>query len=358
MFKAYLDSVKQLHPKYRDYAKDVTNYILGSIEKGLPLYAVHGHCTDGGTAGSMIRYSIPEAAIIPLDYWLLNDPIAMPILQKLPWVGIVDLEPFNFHTIDFWVDHHVSAVGKNVKAEKIRFDADGDSGSWQLLLSSFLGEMPDHLVELAVMTRTTDTAEYITSPPIKHINKLTDLDLHHLEGKEGRMEEEQRIWLLDDAWGSTFSFKEHLQMYNHMAKDGFYGLTKVLTKVNLLRNKRKVAIETANQMSIDADVIIFTFEENSLDKFTLQRRLQERGAKVVISISKSNTVARLSLRRNRSLSEELNSKIKLNELAMQMNGGGHEGASGAIMSSISEALDIISAWSKRLNLTQIMHEIN
>jgi hypothetical protein len=158
MFDAYLGSITNLNPNHQDYARDLLGYIKTCLEEERPFYAVHGHCTDGGTAGAMIRYAIPEAAIIPIDYWILNDPIARPLLQELPWKGIVDLEPFNQSKIDFWVDHHLSSVGKPVNSHRIRFDVDGDSGAWQLLLSSFIGEMPDHLVELAVMTRTTDTA--------------------------------------------------------------------------------------------------------------------------------------------------------------------------------------------------------
>ena len=138
MFQDYLNSIQQLSKKYREYAVNMTNYIMKSLDEGLPLYAVHGHCTDGGTAVAMIRFTVPEAAIIPLDYWLLNDKVARPILEELPWIGIVDLEPFNTNQIEFWVDHHLSAVGKPINAKKVRFDVDGDSGSWQLLLSSFV----------------------------------------------------------------------------------------------------------------------------------------------------------------------------------------------------------------------------
>ncbi len=60
-------------------------------------------------------------------------------------------------------------------ANKIRFDAYGDSGAYQLLLSNFLGGLPRHLVELAVMTRTTDTAGYKTEPPIDKFDDLKEL---------------------------------------------------------------------------------------------------------------------------------------------------------------------------------------
>lgn len=358
MFQAYLDVINQMSSKNKNYANNLINHINNSLDRNLPLYAVHSHCTDGGTAGAMIRYAIPEAAIIPLDYWILKDKIVRPILKQLDWVGIVDLEPFNSNQVDFWVDHHLSSLGKSIKAKKIRFDVDGDSGSWQLLLSSFIGEMPDHLVELAVMTRTTDTAAYITSPPTQLIEDLTDLNITIFEGEEGKKQEEQRIWLLNDAWGSAFSLKEHFQLFNYLAKDGFYGLSKVLNRVNEHRKKRITAIEIANEIKINSDVIIFSFNDDSVDKFTIINRLQENGAKVVISLSKSISGVRISLRRNRKLPENEAKNILLNELAVLMNGGGHAGASGGHTNSIEEAQKIINNWSKEKNLSIQSHEIN
>ncbi|MHA2091802.1 MAG: hypothetical protein ACW98K_13195 [Candidatus Kariarchaeaceae archaeon] len=358
MFDAYLGSITNLNPNHQDYARDLLGYIKTCLEEERPFYAVHGHCTDGGTAGAMIRYAIPEAAIIPIDYWILNDPIARPLLQELPWKGIVDLEPFNQSKIDFWVDHHLSSVGKPVNSHRIRFDVDGDSGAWQLLLSSFIGEMPDHLVELAVMTRTTDTAGYITPPPIDSIHALTDLDLTVTVGEEGRKQEEQRIWLLDDAWGSTFSLKEHLQLYNYLAKDGFYGLSNILDRINQRRDKRKIAVDIANEIDVSSDIVLFSFQEQTADKFTILRRLQERGALVVGSLSISAAGVRISLRRNRSLDPSLAEKIQLNELAELMNGGGHAGASGADANSVEEAYTIISEWAKSLQFSVNLHELS
>ncbi len=357
MLRAFLNARDKLAAKYRDYARDLSNYIESSLDKELPLYAVHGHCTDGGTAGSLIRYAIPEAVIVPLDYWLLNDKFARPILSALNWTGIVDLEPFNEKKVDFWVDHHLSAIGKTVSAKRIRFDVDGDSGTWQLLLSSFISELPDHLVELAVMTRTTDTANYLTSPPTNLINDLTDLDITVFEGEEGRKQEEQRIWLLDDAWGSVFSLKEHLQMFNYLAIDGFYGLSNVLNRINEHRKKRIKAIEIVEEIDTSFDIVAFIFEENTVDKFTILRKLQEKGVKVVISLSKSQTGVTLSLRRNRLLSTEVANNIKLNELATSMKGGGHAGAAGAHTNTVEEAINIINKWSKLRDLSLNFQEI-
>ena len=108
MFENYLESIANLDSKYQMYAKDVTKHIEYSIDKGLELYATHSHCTDGGVAGSMIKYAKPNSAIVPLDYWMINDEIAANILSQINWQGIVDLKPFNKTKIGFWVDHHVS----------------------------------------------------------------------------------------------------------------------------------------------------------------------------------------------------------------------------------------------------------
>jgi len=350
MFDKYLQSILNRSEKYISYATNLCNYVASSLEKELPLYATHSHCTDGGTAGAMIRYAVPEAAIIPMDYWMINDPNFTPLIEQIPWTGIVDLKPFNKQIIDFWVDHHISARNSVVNANRIRFDMDGDSGSYQLLLSSFLGSLPQHLVELAVMTRTTDTAGYTTQPPTTIIDDLSDLDLIELTGEEGKIQNEQRIWLLDDAWGSTYTLKEHLNLHNYLAKDGFYGISKVLDRVNNLRKGRQEAYDIADDIAV-FPIVAFSFAEDSQDKFTILRRLQTNGVKVAISLNltKEGTV-KISFRRNRFLSETENDKIQVQKIAEKLNGGGHPGAAGASAENLASALDFISAWAAEIDL--------
>lgn len=358
MFEDYLQSITDMKPKYKEFAVQLLAYVEKSINEDKPLYATHGFCTDGGVAGTMIRYARPEAAIIPVDYWILNHPLVNNQLEELPWVGIVDLKPFNRKTAEFWVDHHISAMDQQINAKKIRFDMDGDSGAYQLLLSDFLGPLPLHITELAIMTRTTDTAGYITPPPIDTITTLTDLDLTTTEGEEGRKQNERRIWLLDDAFGSVTSLKEIFDMYNYLAKDGFYGISKVLDRVNNHREHRKQAYDIANAMDIAGDIIAFSFNEDTVDKFTILRVLQDRGAKIVVSLSKSkNHGVKVSFRRNRFLSDEENSKYQLHKLAEQVGGGGHPGASGATVESVEEVLSHIQNWGKDLGLKTKFHEL-
>ena len=83
MLNDYIQSISNLNPKIVKYVEDLNTHIKFSLDQELPFYAVHGHCTDGGTAGAMIRYAVPEAAIVPLDYWLLNNNLARPVLEDL-----------------------------------------------------------------------------------------------------------------------------------------------------------------------------------------------------------------------------------------------------------------------------------
>ncbi len=350
-FSEFLETQKEYSDKFNFY-KDLESFINNSLKNNKPLIAVHAFCTDGTVSGALLRYAYPEAAIIPLDYVLLTDNSILKQLEQLPWKGIVDLIPFNKKTMEFWVDHHASSIGRKVFANKIKFDKDGDSGAYQLFLSGIINPIPEYLIELAVMTRITDTAGYITEPPIEQYNSITELPTENLSGKDARIEEEKRIWLLDDAMGGTIkSFKDHQDRYTQLAKKGFIAIDKYLNDINKLREERKGAYEIANKIPIDCDVIIFNYTENIHDRFTITRKLQKRGAKVVISLAKVSNGYKISLRRNRELNDELNQKIQLNELASLMNGGGHPGASGAFTKTQDEALTIIHKWADNIGLT-------
>lgn len=358
MFSEFKKSYVNHDPKEKKFSDDLVVHIENLISNNQPLFAVHGYCTDGGTSGAMIRNSIPEAGIIPLPYEILNNHDWRNILEKLNWVGIVDLEPFNKNKVDWYVDHHLSTVGKSINANKIRFDVDGDSGAWQLLLSSFLKPFSEKITELAVMTRTTDTAGYITDPPTLSIDEMSDLDLTISEGIEGRKQNEQRIWLLDDAWGSVKTLKDQLNLYNYLASDGFMGLERVLPRINELRKFRFDGIEIANSIEINNDIIIYSFESDTIDKFGITRRLQKRGAKVVISLSKSANGNKISFRRNRDLSKEESKNIQLNEIAGLLNGGGHAGASGGFSETYENALTLIHNWAREKGLSVSENKIN
>lgn len=358
MLSPLIKQIEGQKPRNLEFVIELNNYLNNHIKEDRPLFATHGFCTDGGTAGALIHFARPEGIIIPLDYDLINNEIASPILSNINWEGIVDLKPFNKKTVDFWVDHHLSAVGEKVNANKIRFDKDGDSGSWQLFLSEFLGEIPEYLIELAVMTRTTDTAGYIIEPPIDKLKSLTDLDLTVTEGIEGRKQQERRIWLLDDSWGAVRSLKDHLKLYDLLAKEGFIGLRHWLNRVNELREERIKGYEIANNIEINSDVIVFSFIQDTLDKFTITRRLQSRGAKVVISLSKGVDGVKISFRRNKNLSEEENTKIQLNQLAEKLNGGGHAAASGGFSDDAENALKVIKNWCGKLKLSIKYLELN
>lgn len=358
MFENYLQSISDLKADHQQFVIDLTSYITKHVEDESPMYAVHGFCTDGGVSGSMIRYAEGgKAAIIPIDYWILNNKSANEVLSNINWKGIVDLKPFNINPLDFWVDHHISAMNTMVNAKRIRFDQNGDSGAYQLLLSHFLGPLPEHLVELAVMTRTTDTAGYTTEPPAEIISSIEELGEDIRRGESSRLDEERRIWLLDDAWGSVRSLKDHLDLYNYLAKDGFFGLRHVLPRVNQLREGRQQARDIADQINLDTDIIIFAFDEDTQDKFTILRRLQSNGAKVAVSFSKAPSGVKISLRRNRHLTQSDNERIQLQKIAEQLGGGGHPGASGAFAQDVETGFQAIKQWGQTIGLSTKLIEL-
>ncbi|MHA2277883.1 MAG: hypothetical protein ACXAC2_19040, partial [Candidatus Kariarchaeaceae archaeon] len=120
MFSEFQKSYSNSDDKAAAYAKELLTHLETSINNQQPLYAVHGFCTDGGTAGAMIKHAIPESSIVPLDYGILKNDPWKALLVNLEWKGIVDLEPFNTKTIDWYVDHHLSTVGKAINANQIR----------------------------------------------------------------------------------------------------------------------------------------------------------------------------------------------------------------------------------------------
>ena len=301
---------------------------------------------------------MPEAGIIPLNYDILSNKLARSNLQELEWYGIVDLEPFNTNIAEFYVDHHLSVIGREINAKKIRFDVNGDSGAWQLFLSQFIGIVPEHIAELAVMTRTTDTAGYTTQPPTTILNDLTDLDFKDLTGKVTLEENEQRIWLLDDTWGTVKTVVDHLKLINSLAKDGFVGLRDYLPQVNKLREHRKLSYALADTIDLRGDFVLYSFTEKSVDKVGINRRLQHKGVKIVASMARTPLGVKISLRRNRGLSETENQRIQLNELASIMGGGGHAGASGCFTTTVEEAVEKISKWCTEKGFSLVFSKLN
>ncbi len=79
---------------------------------------------------------------------------------------------------------------------------------------------------------------------------------------------------------------------------------------------------------------------------------------MVISLGIIPNGVKISLRRNRELSEDLNQLIQLNELAKLMNGGGHAGASGGFLATIDEALAVIKKWTVDKKLSWKLFELN
>lgn len=352
-----MKSIADYNPESRQFISDL-NSVISNLEEGQRIFATHAYCTDGGVAGSMLRYSFPDAKIIPVDYWYLNNPLAHDVLAGLDWYGIVDLKPFNKKPMQFWVDHHLGAMGESPNARQIRFDVDGDSGSYQLLLSRFTPNLPAHLTELAVMTRITDTANFRTPPPTETLDSIEELQLEpSLDDEKDRLLYERKVWLLDDVWNTISTYKDHQTFYSGAAKDGFYHLHKYIPKVNELRRERAKALEIANSLEV-ADCVIFASREFALDKTSLLRGLLLRPeTKSVVALNVYEGGVKISLRRSKGLEEKWNGILQLNELAKLMSGGGHAAASGAHTNTVEEAVEIIKPWMEKRGLNVVFHDL-
>ncbi len=331
--------------------EDLNKFVQG-LEDDDEIFATHAHCTDGFVAATMIRYAFPHAKIVPIGYWYLNDPMASS-LKKLKYRGIVDLVPFNVHPVDFWVDHHISAMNRQVNAKRIRFDVDGDSGSYQLLLSGFLPELPDYLIELAALTRITDTASYSILPPFE-----PEIDFHNLlrfpfayveNLEEIDTQIQRKAYLLDDAVATAFDFWDWQKLVNKFASSGFIAIETVQDKINKMREERKKAYEIVQGFPI-ADFVAFVTQDEKHDVFAIRRYLQARGPKIVASLTEGHNGFRISLRRAKHLSPEENTKIQLHKLAAKMSGGGHAAASGGFSTDLESALKKMENWANEHGL--------
>lgn len=355
MLTKFLQSIAGYKQEEYNFASDL-NKFLNNIQSDDVIIGTHGHCTDGTVAGSVLRYSFPYAKIVPIEYWYLNHEEVYPILSDLKWYGMVDIKPFNNHPMEFWVDHHISSMEATLRARKIRYDVQGDSGAYQLYLSRFTKILPEYLLELILMTRITDTAGYTTPPPVQQIDSLEDLQFQPTSTKDDRKKYEQKVWLLDDATSILNTFKDHQKAYTGFAKDGYYHLHTYLPAVNSMRRERKVAFDTADSLEL-ADCVVVATLQDQIDIFSLRRKLLLRDVKIVITLVKYPGGVKISMRRKKYLSDALNSQIQLHTLAAQLNGGGHAGASGAHAPTIDAALEKITEWMNARGFTMIFHEI-
>ena len=357
MLSKFLDKIQGYNKKQVKFIVDL-NSVLNKLEGSSRIFATHGHCADGAVVGGMLRNEFPGAKIIPVDYWFLNDDLASSILSAVKWDGIFDLKPFNRETMEFWVDHHISSIGAAPHARKIRFDSNGESAAYQLYLSKFLSPVPEHLLDLVLMTRITDTAGFITPLPVTPVETLEELQYEPTHQREKDLPlYEKKAWLLNDAAGITITYKEHQRFYTGIAKDGFYYLGNLLKQVNTMRDKRLKHFEIADSLET-ASVLVFIFNELDIDPFPLRRRLlTSKPVKVVISLAKYKGGIKISIRRKKGLSQEENTKIQTQTLAASMNGGGHPGASGAHTETLETALKLIKQWASKLDLSIIAHEV-
>ncbi len=351
MLDEFLNSIKS-YPDFQRKWVDDLNQFLKRLDPNSSIIATHGHCPDGIVAGSMIRYDSEFAEIIPIDYWVLNGRGVRERLEDLHWKGIVDLEPFNKRPTEYWVDHHIGVLGKKINSQKIRYDYNGESGSFQLLLSNFLRPMPDKIIELVTLTRITDTASYTFIPPTYELDEDNEILNTRYESLnlENKTAIQHKAYVLDDAVRSISTFEEMQKTYDGLAKEGFIFLFKYKQKINQLRIQRLKEYEIAENLP-KADCLVFKFDDGKLTPYSFHRKLLNSKCFVSISVAKVPDGYKLSFRRKKGLNPEMNKILQLHNLAKQFNGGGHEAASGGFTTDFDNFKLEMERWSLKNNLS-------
>ncbi len=319
------------------------------LEKsGHELVAIHGPCSDGVISGVLLKFLFPESTVIPIDYWFIKDEYLGEISEKLPWKAIGDLSPLNQSLIkELYFDHHRTSIGKTFNAEKVFFDANGESAS-SVLFDALKSKInfPQHFEKLVELTRITDTGNYPGDPPINPPKKVEKCSFDEL------------VWLFDDATSSCKNAFEVIDLIDGYFKEGVEYLNNesIQERIKHYREERKEAWELGQKIE-NTDFLVFIVKDEQLDHRSLLRSILTRvnigAASVVEELDHS---ARISLRIKKSYQKENKEweKYRVDQLAKSMNGGGHMAASGAKTKTVQEAIEKISQWASEKGLNLII----
>jgi len=316
------------------------NEIISLIKRPEDKVAYHFNCPDGLISAAIFRYlfSTKELVYIPFDYALFKDKEIIIETSKTNWFAIVDLEPFNSKPAEYFIDHHISNKEKEMDAKHVKFEAGAPSAAY-LIEKIFSSQLPDYIKELVDISKITDTASYEIPAPLSLQEDPTSLSW------------DEKIWFLQDACKTTFSIKDHDELIEILAFEGWKGLWKenILQRVKNLRQTRKKSIETAQRIVI-TDFIVIIDHPLHLNLAFIANEVMKRGAIGAAYLTEYPSEVKVSLRLSRSLSEELVEKYRVDLLAHSMAGGGHKGASGAEADNVGRVLEKIGKWSKEVGL--------
>ncbi len=314
--------------------------IISLIKRPEAKVAYHFNCPDGFISAAIFRYmfSSKELIYIPFDYALFKDDEVIKESSKTNWFAIVDLEPFNSKSAEYFIDHHISNKEKEMNAKHINYEAGAPSAAY-LIEKIFSAQLPDYIKELVEISKITDTASYEIPAPLT------------LQEDPDNLSWDEKIWFLQDACKTTFLVKDHDELIEILAFEGWNGLWKehILQRVRNLRLARKKSVEVAQNIVI-TDFVVVIDHPLHLNLAFIANEVMKRGATGAAFITEYPDEVKVSLRLSRALPEELVEKYRVDLLANSMDGGGHKGASGAEADNMSDVLEKIRNWSKKVGL--------
>lgn len=339
---------------------DKKNYILeimNELDKKNENIAFHGSCTDGSITAALLYLYKPEKTYIPLDYNILKDAIIRKYLIKQNWFAIVDLEPFNKHPLELYIDHHRSVIGQTINSKRIHFEVGelGPSAAF-VLYNSLIGtvSIPDYMKLLVDVSKVTDTASFRIDPPIEIVTKD---NLSFLEDFD------KLCWFVQDATNveENYTLQKNNNLIMGLAKEGINFLLSndMITNVNNQRSKRNLAQNFINNLTITPLMVIINTPDNSYKQF-ISLKLGKLGAKVIVFLNQKDDIITISLRQSKLNSKDEIEFYRLDLFAKKFNksGGGHAEASGSTSPSLDYAFGIVKKWAKEKKLKYSVNEYN
>ncbi len=339
-------SVKKLkeHTAKKEKSK---KEILQLSAKPQQKVAYHFNCPDGLISATLIHFLFndKELVFIPLDYALFKEREIIDKIADANWFAIVDLEPFHTNTTEYFFDHHISNVGKVIKANNIYFVAGAPSTAY-LIEIIFSDSLPEHLKELVEISKITDTASYEIPPPLELQDDFVELSW------------DEKIWFVEDLCKSTFTIQGHDEIIKILSSEGLKGLWKpeLVNRVKNLRQSRKSSMIIAEEIKI-TDFVILIDNPLHYNLAFVAREVQKRGALGAAYITVYPTEVKISLRLNKKLSEEQKEKYRVDLLALTMNGGGHKPAAGAETNDLETAIEKIESWGRKKELAMSFEDL-
>lgn len=345
--KEYVEGIG--HKGKRDYFRSVLSLVPDGGDDDKLRMAYHGSCPDGAITAAMALFLGEGEVFVPLDYSILKDAVMRKFLAEVRWHCIADLEPFNNHTLDLFVDHHRSVIGTPIKARRIHFESGPTGPSAASVFMRSVAEpnaLPPYMTQLGEVSKITDTASFAVDPPLEPVEDPEPI----LGNFDALCWFIQDVCNLEDDWVCD----QNNEVVRLMAKGGVSALFRphLLKRVNKHRANRHAAVQFADNAPLSS-VMVLTNAPNTAYKQALALSLGKKGVKVMAFLSeKEEGLVTVSLRQSKQNTpvEIENYRLDLLAKAINPSGGGHAEAAGSAAGTIEEATEVIKQWAGQKKL--------